>query len=148
MNTETYAKILSNYTAAFQAKNPQVSGAALSPEVLAIQLQIDPNGDELVGIAQAASRNLYAWPKLEGSEKQITWAETIRRTLLAPGNVTAVLDLCKQFDTQERKSLAYIVFKSVCNETSAKVWIDQRDKDLRTITGLAIKSKFASSDIH
>lgn len=66
---------------------------------------------------------------LEGSEKQIKWAEDIRARIIGEAR--------KFFEanatTPEAEALANDIITTLANQTSAKWWIDRRDKTQRDL---------------
>ena len=60
-------------------------------------------------------------PLLEGSEKQVAWAEKIRHNFMS------------ELKKQQESTLYQIIFTFFAGQTSAKFWIDNRDKSLADI---------------
>lgn len=61
-------------------------------------------------------------PELEGTEKQVAWANSIRENVLKN-----FLSFCKTEEEQEQ------VMRQVCKRTAAKHWITRRDAYARAI---------------
>lgn len=81
--------------------------------------------------AAAAAKQNANMPKLEGSEKQIAWAEQIRAKVLTPAIMTA---------TPKADAPAEVVeaLESIKNETSASWWIDHKDFGLNTLLRMTV----------
>ena len=79
---------------------------------------------------QAAAEKNKGLPQLEGSEKQIAWAETIRAGKMEEAK--AVLERSLSAATDEQKNIAQLVsdiYKKWESTSSAKWWIENRSKD-------------------
>lgn len=85
--------------------------------------------------AEAAEANQTAGlPKLEGTEKQIAWAETIRKSILE-GIESKVLSKINP----EQKELTLKAFEAIKRQTKASWWIDIRDISISEMKALLAK---------
>lgn len=75
---------------------------------------------------QAAAKANSALPALEGTDKQIAWAETIRATQVA--KLTELRDrLVKIANSPEVAAKVETIIAAEINRTKASEWIDTRD---------------------
>ncbi len=75
------------------------------------------------------------FPELQGSQKQISWAEKIRAELI---NKVDYLKKSRQFENDDEKKMSDSAFemflKQWQEETAAKWWIDQRQMNVKNIS--------------
>ena len=90
--------------------------------------------------AQAAAEAAEAGlPELQGSEKQVAWANTIRKQILDPWmaairEAEAIPALSEK--QQEALRRAKDGYAWAAGHVSASWWIDNRDKSLRQMLGM------------
>jgi hypothetical protein len=86
----------------------------------------------------ASSSNTSKLPALEGSEKQIKWAEEIRKNALEAMQEEIKLFSTKEFkeilekwengnETEKKDAEIYRKFEKKINSNKAEVWIDNRE---------------------
>lgn len=84
--------------------------------------------------AQKALEQGQYLPALTGSEKQITWALTIRQGVLS--RQSEIADMIEAKTPEANKARAYEILsqavKNLENQTAASWWIDNRDVKIET----------------
>ena len=98
---------------------------------------------ERQNIAAAGANLVAGLPPLTGSEKQIAWAETIRKFRI--DHIDQLLTLSKpKAETIPQAKLAVEILEGWRGETRAAWWIDNRDTDLRNKLACEVKAKMQS----
>lgn len=97
--------------------------------VTAHKKEAERKAENEVAAEQAKKAGL---PELKGSEKQVAWAESIRKSALAaPKNCVLPAEAFEAKNPDAEQRAFYAVVSSARsrleNETSAKWWIDNRD---------------------
>jgi hypothetical protein len=118
--------------------------------------QIKKRAGESTAAAEQAKNN--GLPPLVGSEKQIAWAETIRKNALISESNTVISrgkyeEEYAKLSSEEQKNKAVRIFESMVRarnrletETSSKWWIDNRDTIERYVReqGIEASKKIAA----
>jgi hypothetical protein len=99
--------------------------------------QVKREADKLKENAESAAANQAAGlPQLEGTEKQIVWAETIRKKII-DGIQTKLVDRVPETakaEHPEEWAEAVATFKALQKHSAASWWIERRDTGLDAIS--------------